>query len=422
MNVNGISKRLCLIYPASDFDIEHHKDALPNGLLSLAAVVEQVSQHAVDVFDARNTKAMPDDPSRYDVIGFTSMSMQIKHALHLVARVREQGFRGKIIFGGPHASVTPEHLMANADIDAVFIGEAEISLLKYLAFLEGLPEQLERVWVRDKQGQWQFHEGSTYIPDLDILPLPAREKFAHVIKRNKFINIFTARGCPFNCKFCQPTKRILFGNKVRRRSIDHIIAEIDDAINKYGITGFSIDDDTFTYNKKLLIEFCHKIKQYKLSWSCQTRCDIDEETLLIMKGAGCRLVFIGAESGSQRVLDLMDKNIQVASNYDFVKRCNRLGIKTWCNIILGYPGETLEDMQQTHKFIEEAKPTRACVSQATPFPGTYLFDEHKEDIIPMDWDAMARHVHQPKFNSMKHLQPYIQHYVKVCSVGWDQPL
>ena len=93
--------------------------------------------------------------------------------------------------------------------------------------------------------------------------------------------------------------------------------------------------------------------------------NIAVKTLKAMKDAGCRLVFIGAESGSQHVLDLMGKQIKVASNFSFLDRCNRLGIKTWCNIILGYPGETLEDLEMTRKFIERARPTRACGASTT---------------------------------------------------------
>jgi len=444
--------RIAFVYPATQFDIAHHKDSLPNGLLSLIAVLERDHGRNVDLFDARFGPALPGP--EYDVVGFTCMSMQISHSMQLVDELRAGGFAGKLIFGGPHASVAPEHLMSNPHIDAVFIGEAERTLPEYLRWLEGDTDaKLARLWRRREPGdphgvieqktrlkpcasigamksadelaeEWVYEEGDDplYVADLDTLPFPARHKLGFRIRETRFINMFAARGCPFNCNFCQPTKRILFGNAVRRRSPENIVAEIDDAVQRFGITGFSIDDDTFTFNRKSVLRFCELIEPYNMPWSCQSRSDIDEDVLEAMRKAGCWLVFVGVESGSQRVLNLMNKKNTVGSNFDFITRCNKLGIKTWCNIILGYPGETEEDMEQTYRFVMDSQPTRACVSQATPFPGTDLYERHFDDLNDMYWDDIARHVFRPKFKSMSHLQPRIDEYMRKCSVGWDKPL
>jgi radical SAM superfamily enzyme YgiQ (UPF0313 family) len=426
--------KIAFVYPATEFDIINHKDSLPNGLLYLAAVIEKENVAEVSLFDARHGEALPANPSEFDVIGFTAMSMQIDHAVELVQKVREQGFTGKIVFGGPHATVAPESLMQNPMIDAVFLGESEISFLLYLQFLNGtlpappatvlLRKATHAAFVAEDDGA-PFAKGTTpveYVKDLDSLPFPARHHFAHVLRKIKFVNIFTCRGCPYNCEFCQPTKRILFGNKIRSRTAENIFQEIAEAVRLYGVTGFSIDDDTFTYNRKRILDFCAMVKNLGLLWSCQSRSDISEETLVAMRDAGCWLIFVGVESGSQRVLELMGKKNNIENNKQFIETCNGLGIKTWCNIMVGYPGETVQDLELTRQFVLKTKPTRACVSQATPFPGTDLYNKHKDDLLPIVWDRLARHIPYPRFKSMEHMQEVISLYQNLCSTGWDRPL
>ena len=415
---------IAFVYPATEFDNKYHKESLPIGLLYLTAVVENIYGAKVDIFDSRHNQPLPDLSriNSYDVIGFTSMSMQISNALRLARKIREAGFSGKIVFGGPHASVAPDHLKNQPFIDAVFIGEAEETFPQYLCYLEGKSHQLQRIWIRDSKREWKFYPGKDFIKDLDTLPFPAREKYENLIKRIRFINMTTTRGCPFQCNYCQPSKQILFGKYVRRRSIDNIIAEIEDAKKKFDITGFSIDDDTFTFNKKIVLELCERLRPLKLNWSCQSRSDIDRETLEKMRDSGCQMLFVGVESGSQRVLDLMNKSNTVQKNEEFIKICNEVGIQTWCNMMVGYPGETKEDMEHSLQFVHRTNPSRVCVSQVTPFPGTDLWKSHHDDIIQRGWDDVARHIRKPKFKSMAKYQRLIKYFMILMSKDFDQSL
>jgi radical SAM superfamily enzyme YgiQ (UPF0313 family) len=232
----------------------------------------------------------------------------------------------------------------------------------------------------------------------------------------------TSRGCPYECKYCQPTKKILFGRKVRRRSTGNILAEIEDAVRRYQITRFAIDDDTFTFSKRAVLEFAEAVKPLHLNWSCQSRSDIDRETLVAMRDAGCDLIIVGAESGSQRILDLMNKKNTVETNAAFIRTCNELGIHTWCNMMVGYPDETEEDMQLSLDFVRKTQPTLTNVSQVTPFPGTYLWNEHQDDIIALEWDQVARHVHRAKFKSLAPKQLLIKNYITLMNKRWKQPV
>ncbi len=413
--------RIAFIYPATDFDLKYHKEAMPIGLLYLAAVAEQYGAQ-VDIYDRRHGEVIP-PPQRvndYDLIGFTAMSMQIPTALRLARRIRRSGYKGPTIIGGPHASVATDHLKNQPFFNGIFLGEAEDTFLEYLRYLEGKPHSLGRIWLRQSGGtDWRFHPSDRFIEDLDSIPLPAREKYADLIRHIRGINLTSTRGCPFKCNYCQPTKEILFGKKVRRRSVGNILAEIHDAIDRFGIGGFSIDDDTFTFHKKTVLDFCEQVRELKLTWSCQSRSDIDRETLAAMRDSGLTMLYVGAESGSQRMLDLMHKRNTVEKNVEFMRLCNELGIQTWCNMMVGYPGETEEDLKKSLEFVRQTQPTRTNVSQVTPFPGTHLWQERRDDVIERDWDELARHVHRPKFRSLAKQQSLFQYYLVMMSKDWD---
>ena len=416
--------KIAFIYPASPFDQKALGNVLPSGILYLTSMAEMRYGAQVDVYDARHGRPFP-PPERlndYDLIGFTGMSLQVSHALGLVKKVRKTGFKGGIVFGGPHASVAPEHLQTQEGIDAIFTGEAEESFIEYLNYLEGRKHRLFRVWIRKPGTGWKFYPGESFIENLDSLPFPAREKYGDLPERLGFINMTTTRGCPFQCRYCQPSREILFGKRVRRRSVENIIAEIEDGIKKYRITRFSIDDDSFTYNKREILKFCEAIKPYGLKWSCQSRSGIDRETLITMRDAHCDLILVGVESGSQRVLDLMDKRNTVEKNESFIKNCNEAGIQTWCNMTVGYPGETEEDIKLSLEFIRRTQPTQANVSQVTPCPGTYLCEDAKGDIIDLDWRIIGRHVHRPKFKSLAKKQILIEYYITLMNKRSDQPV
>jgi radical SAM superfamily enzyme YgiQ (UPF0313 family) len=394
------------------------------GILYLSAVVERDADATVDVFDARHGPAFPDlkRVNDYDVIGFSALTTQATTALKWARRARKAGFCGKLVFGGPHASVVPAHLMSQPWADAVFVGEGEDAFREYLRYLAGNPHRLGGAWVRSVKGEWIAHPRSSFVEDLDSLPFPARDKYGELPARLRAINLAASRGCPYECNYCQPTKNILFGRKVRRRSTGNILAEIETAVRRYQIVRFSVDDDTFTFSKRAVLEFSEAVKPLGLHWSCQSRSDIDRETLVAMRDSGCDLIIVGAESGSQRILDLMNKKNSVETNAAFIRTCNDLGINTWCNMMVGYPGETEDDMRMSLEFVRDCQPTLTNVSQVTPFPGTHLWEQRRDDVIDQKWDHIARHVHRAKFKSLARRQLLIKNYITLMNKKWNQPV
>jgi radical SAM superfamily enzyme YgiQ (UPF0313 family) len=185
--------------------------------------------------------------------------------------------------------------------------------------------------------------------------------------------VFTSRGCPYRCAFC--SSRNVFGKSVRCRSAKNVVDEIEFLVNNYGIDGFYILDDTFTVIKKHVINICNELKRRKLDliWGCETRVNlINTNILRIMKDSGCVQIDFGVESGSQKILNILQKDITIRQIKRAFNLCHKLGIRTYANFMINNPQETFEDIEKTRKLAKTIKPTYSDVWITTPFPGTKL--------------------------------------------------
>ena len=186
--------------------------------------------------------------------------------------------------------------------------------------------------------------------------------------------IFTSRGCAFKCVHC--ISFVLWQQKLRYRSVENVIAEMEECINKYGIREFNILDDTFTLKKDRLIKICQNIidKRLKIYWVCFSRVNtIDEEMAEIMYRAGCRKISFGLESGSQKVLDLMQKNATVEMGRRAVKIIRKYKIQAHGSFMFGNIGETKETIRETIKFAKSLPLDNATFFITAPLPGTHLY-------------------------------------------------
>lgn len=169
----------------------------------------------------------------------------------------------------------------------------------------------------------------------------------------------TSRGCPFNCAFCSVDS--IWGKQYTYFSADRIISEIEYLIEKFGAKGIYFAEDNFTLNLKRVEEFCEKLinRNVNIHWDCETRVDNmskDEDLIKLMSTAGCRSVYLGVESGSQRVLDRLNKKITVEQIERTINWCKKYNIRTYCSLIVGVPGETFEDYLLTKKLMDKLKP------------------------------------------------------------------
>ncbi len=232
---------------------------------------------------------------------------------------------------------------------------------------------------RNETGAIQHNPDRPVIQNLDDLPFPAR----HLTKNELYFRpdtmepqttVITNRGCPFNCIFCQAGA--VAGHKNRVRSVDNIIAELNECVEKYNIKSFLFRSDLFTADKKWVLELCRKVVDAGLhiSWSCNSRVDtLDEEMLEWMKRAGCWLIAYGVEKGSDEMLQKINKRATIEDARRAVALTHRAGIKSSIYLLFGLPWDTPEVLQQDIDFAKELEPSFLEIFYVYPFPGTPLY-------------------------------------------------
>lgn len=296
----------------------------------------------------------------------------------------------KIIIGGTHATVLSEQVMKECPaIDVVARQEYDFTLDEIMKHWDDL-SKVQGITYRDKNGEIIRQMDRPWTEDLDTLPMVSKvyEKFLNVndycytFAQKPMIQIFSARGCPFQCNFCSYPES-MSGRKFRCRSVKNLVDELEYIhVHMPNIREIFIEDDTFTVNKKRVAEICDEIKNrgLKLIWSCNTRADtLDYETMRKMKEAGCRLLVVGFESGNQRVLDETRKGIRLEQSETFAKNAKKLGLKVFGCFMIGLTGDDQESIQDTFRFAKKLYPDMVFFQQAVPFPGTGFYQWAKEN-------------------------------------------
>lgn len=284
--------------------------------------------------------------------------------------------------GAAFLTVAFEVMYFQKDLDLILFGEPEDTLREVL---EGKNyADILGLYYRDDL-RAKFTGSRPFIEDLDRLPFPARHLVDNNIYRRPDNNkvqavIKVSRGCPFHCFFCLATP--VSGAKVRKRSPENIVEEIRECVEKYGITNFLFWSDIFNIDKEWVMELCQKIidSGLKITWSANTRADTaDEEMALKMYEAGCRLVSIGVESGSQEMLDNIGKRITLDDVRLTVKIFKKAKIRIYNYFVIGLPWEDEESVEDTIDFAIELDSDFISFYTATPLPGSKFYDYAKEN-------------------------------------------
>lgn len=345
------------------------------GLAYIGAYLEE-RDYEVDLIDLRAAQnwgnVRSEIKSRHsEVVGVYFNTPNYNNALQCCKFAKD--FKKIVVAGGPHASVDPKGLIETDFIDYVITGEGEISFYELLESL------------KDGRQIPNIISGKT-VENLDALPFPDRELYPIDKVINPFRNfpfldngliMLTSRGCSFNCSFCQPLGRTMFGQKVRYRSVTNVINEFKYIVEKYKVKYISFQDDTFTNRKEWVLELCDRLKDENLGiqWSAQSRVDtFDEELAEAMSSAGCVCLFFGFESGSQRILNFLKKGIRTDDSIKTGKLCKKYGIIILADYMVGIPTETEEDLKQTLLQIKTVRPELLSVTYFTPIPGCELYD------------------------------------------------
>jgi radical SAM superfamily enzyme YgiQ (UPF0313 family) len=380
--------KILLIDPPFQKFVGLQKYYIPLGLLYLAGELRK--KHDVTVYDADYfpegkplsyieqgdkhhlyTDALDDDNHpvwteidnvfkeiQPDVVGITLISTKFISGMRIAERYKKLGAK-RIICGGPFVTISPDEVLSNPYVDSIVIGEGE--------------HCFEEAFEKEKVF-------GSRITDLDALAFPARDRLYNLKKYTpKDLGmILTSRGCPFNCNFCCSVK--LWGRKVIYRSVDNVVEEIKQVKDNHGTTDFYIVDDSFTSTKKRTLEFCEKIKDVGVTWSCLTRVDlVDEEVVTAMKNSGCKMIKVGIESGSEKILKIMNKKIRREEIRRAADVFKKVGMKWFSYFIIGIPEETKEDLQETIDFCKEVRPNFISFSVYTPLPGTPFYEALGED-------------------------------------------
>lgn len=261
--------------------------------------------------------------------------------------------------------------------------------------------------------------------DLDNLPYVSEVYKKYLNIGDYFLNhayhpmiqIFTTRGCPNQCTFCSWPENLM-GRTYRTRSIDNILGEFEYILRELPmVKEIFIEDDSFTINKKRVIEFCDEIKKrgIKVRWGCQSRATLDYETMVAMKSAGCRLLDVGYESGNLEILKNIRKGTTPEILREFTKNARKAGLKILADFVIGFPGETKETAENTIRFIKEIKPDILQIAVATPMPGTEFYNYVKENKYLLV-DDLSKSLDENGFQKCIVSYPWlsdaeIQHYV-----------
>lgn len=302
-----------------------------------------------------------------DFVGIYTNTICYRDSLRMFYRLEELrqigDWKGKIIAGGPHASVSPETIPAF--VDHIVVGEGEYALRD---IVEGkVNERIVRYPA---------------IEDLDELPMPAWDYFADMpynwggnwLPEAPVFTMNTSRGCPFDCTFCSVGS--IWGRRYTYFSAERVVADIEYVVKHHGAKGIYFREDNFTLNKQRLYEFCNLIieREIHIPWVCETRASsLDRETVELMARAGAKGAYIGVESGSQRLLDFMHKAIKLEDVRRAFKLCKEFGINTAASIIVGVPTETQQDLQMTKALLKEINPTVTWFNVFVGIPDSNLY-------------------------------------------------
>lgn len=329
---------------------------------------EILNDEGADIWEEVKRKIKDFNP---DVLGIFMYTGAYKSAKIIARLAKSMNPELKVVVGGPHPTLAPEETIKNEEFDFLIRGEGEFTFLelmegKYFYNIKGLSY---------KKGGKIFHnQPREFIQDLDSLPFPARNLLLEKGKNLDLGYVITGRGCPFNCAFCASPK--IWQRKVRLRSVDNVIAELEELVKKYQIRKINFVDDTFTLNKERTKEICRKIieKGLNIKWRCDTRANcLDEELVSLMKKSGCVRARIGAESGSNKVLKLMQKYQTKEDVRKGAALIKKYGIGLTVYFMAGFPGENNDDLKETIEFAKELKADYYSLGIVSPYYGTDVY-------------------------------------------------
>ncbi|MBX3025149.1 cobalamin-dependent protein [bacterium] len=386
--------------------LRQSEETIPGmGMLMLAAVARQRG-YRVHLIDAKGQGTPVEEVARRiealrpDYLGLSATTISVTNAARIAERVQRARPAVVTIVGGAHVSAVPERtLTAFPSFDYGIAGEGEVALFALL-------ERLEQGAAVDDLPGVAFRRGAMvvanprapYIDDLDALPTPAWDllpDFPHRFQptlfgypRTPVATLITSRGCPFTCVFCD---RSTSGRKGRLHGVARVVALCRELAER-GARHILFLDDLFTVRKQRVVDLCQALidAQLDLTWSCNSHPNLlDLPTLQLMRRAGCWQIAYGIESGSQRVLDTVKREVRIPRMRETLRLTRQAGIRTKGYLMLGHPTETSDSLRETEAFLRVAELDFCQITKFTPYPGTPAYPTiHQHGDFSEDWQRM----------------------------------
>ena len=362
------------------FGQSYWSSIIQHGLCSISAYAKSRGFSDIELIDFRKLRNWDEFQKIFkaknpQVVSIPMRSCDFNTVIKILEIIKKINKKIITVVGGVHPTVAPQEVIALPNIDHIIIGEGEISFTELLqAIQEGRPR--ERVITGIK-------------PNLDELPFDDRELYDYKVTislpnypgifKPPMVTMIGSRGCPFRCTFCAPHAKTMFGLPVRFRNPEHIIKELRELKRKYNFKSIKFYDYSFTLNPKWVERFSELYEKEKFGAEilAQSRSSLicaHPELLPKLKRIGLKMMMIGFESGSQRVLDFLKKDTAVEQNIKAARLLKENGIMISGSFMLGTPHETKEDVRATIDLVKTIKPHFVSVSYFTPCPGSELYE------------------------------------------------
>jgi radical SAM superfamily enzyme YgiQ (UPF0313 family) len=345
------------------------KDNFPIGLGYIAACIIQQGHHIIVVDENMGDTIPWDLIDQFDIIGFTSTTPAFPRVKEILSQLNEKKLPTTIIIAGGHHPTFRSEELLEIGVNIVIRGEGDNTIIQLFERLSNDQDWHILQGISYKENDlYQHNPLPPLIQDLDALPFPAWNLFNY--SKYDPMSVITSRGCPYKCSYCAAAN--FWEHKIRFRSISNVIQELDELTQLFPYTQIKFQDSAFTVNEQRTIELLNAMisKDYSFQWICETRADnLNENLIQLMKQAKCKVIMLGIESGSQRVLDRNQRSMSIEKIIQTCELIKKQGIGLRFSVIFGLPGENKESVEDTIQLLKRIQPNITFLNLATIYPG-----------------------------------------------------
>lgn len=392
----------------------------PLGLLSIATFL-QSKGYNVRIYDRTVDKTKPETIITEfppDAVGISLVSYKsIDDTLSLAEKLKEKGI--PVIIGGPLASVLVKQTLSHDCFDAVSLGEGEMTWLDIAKYYEGKIASLIEIpglAYKNKNGEIVYTQDRPFVdlselPVLDWTLLDVPKYFQSSYGCKKMLYLYSAKGCPFSCTFCY--NKDFHKCRYRKKPLEVLLEEIKFLVTNHGMDGVYFADEMWCRNSDEMHEICDSLKNLNLDfvWGCQTRIGIfDEEDFRYMHNSGCRWIFFGIESGSEKILRQINKKIDYNRIVSTFADCRKAEIACIGSFITAFPDETEEDLADTVRLIQKLETSLININNLALIPGSDIYKSLTECGKHKEADTLR------EFGRQKHMERLEYNYSSVPDI------